>query len=54
MRFSSVREMTLHQAVRIVAESDDVPCLCSQSPYEDGELCPKCFCIFALDVESTE
>ena len=45
----TVCEMTLYIACKGVVESEELPCLCGQEPYEDGHMCPKCFCLMAIE-----
>ncbi len=36
-------------AVAAVARDPNYECHCGDEPYTNGEMCPKCFCIYAME-----
>lgn len=46
------REAVLRMALTAIAKDDDLECRCGVPPYTDGEPCPKCTAIQALDFDA--
>lgn len=38
-----------HLAITAVARDPLYQCRCGEKPYRDGQMCPQCFCIYAVE-----